>query len=128
MKTKLLFIVIAWIVITIIALSDAKAGTKKYRIYGFDMAFEDPPLWLVDKMKELQALLVELKPYAVKPSDEENPIQAKMHICNNDIQQPCVAESIENVDIDKTIENKKIEVKVVEVESEATPTPTPKPK
>ena len=125
MKTKIWFIVVAWIVIAVVALSD-KAKAEKYRIKGADMTFEDPAPELVVKIKEFQALLTELITYAVKPSAEENSRQAKMHICTNDSQVPCVEVSIEKVDIDKTITNKTIEVKAAEVEPVATPTPKPK--
>ena len=125
MKIKLWVIAVAWVVITVVALSD-KAHAEKYRILGSDLTFEDPSPELVVKIKEFQALLTELITYAVKPSAEENPTQAKMHVCTNEAQVPCVEVSIEKVDIDKTIENKIIEIKATEVKAEATPTPKPK--
>lgn len=120
MKIKLWFIIVAWVVITVMAFSD-KAKAEKYRIHGADLTFEDPSPELVFKIKEFQALLVDLIVYAVKPSAVEDSSQAKMHICTNDSQVACVEVSIEKVDIDKTIENK-----VIEVKAEAAPTPTPK--
>ena len=120
MKIKLWFIIVAWVVITVVALSD-KAKAEKYRIMGSDLTFEDPAPELIVKIKQFQVLLMELITYAVKPSEEENPKQAAMHICTNDSQMACVEISIEKVDIDKTIENK-----IIEVKSEATPSPTPK--
>lgn len=125
MKLKILFVVVAWVVIAVVALSD-KAKAEKYRIQGSDLTFENPSPELIVKIKEFQVLLTELITYAVKPSAVEDSKQAKMHICTNDSQVACVEVSIEKVDIDKTITNKTLEVKAAEVEPVATPTPKTK--
>lgn len=124
MKIKLWFVVVAGIVIALIAFTD-RAKAEMYRLRNLDMTFENPSVEVIAKLKELQAILTDLKPYAIKPSEEENPTQAKIHICHNDIQHACSeGEEIDKVDIDKTIEDKQIETKATEIEVIPKPSPT----
>ena len=119
MKIKIWFIAIAWIVITVVWFSNVKA--EKYRIMSFDMTFENPPAEVITLIKQFQMVVTDLKQYAIKASAmDEDSKQATIHICHNDVQQPCTENlEIDKIDIDKTITDK-------EIKPITTPTPEPK--
>ena len=98
-KYKLAFIVVGWIIISIVALSD-KAKADYIRLQ-FDVALELPlTKKQEDKLAVLKAAMADLKIDFKNVTNIEN--TTKSHVCKHDVGGSCIEEkNLEDTDFTK---------------------------
>ena len=106
------------LIISVLCICCSKYLFAESQRFIFDLNFKIPlDVFVQGKMKELQVLIEEMKPYMIEASNTE-PVKTATHICKHDEGLPCEAE----VDI------KDLNVDIIKVKPTPTLSPKPTPK